>query len=142
MQFPILDLTTWKLRPPILHLKHIYIYIYMYLLIHLISLPISLLRVREMNPTNYASYTLMPFLICFVHAIIISTFVTVSESSYSTSYEDHHFMRRVDNYRYNTLSSAAPSRPPLTVTLHLYYFYILRHNIIRVGIDWIWIGIV
>ncbi|KAA0053667.1 polygalacturonase QRT3-like [Cucumis melo var. makuwa] len=67
-----------------------------------------------MNPTNYASYTLMPFLICFVHAIIISTFVTVSESSYSTSYEDHHFMRRVDNYRYNTLSSAAPSRPPLT----------------------------
>lgn len=97
---------------------------------------------REMNPTNYASYTLMPFLICFVHAIIISTFVTVSESSYSTSYEDHHFMRRVDYYRYNTLSSAAPSRPPLTVTLHLYYFYILRHNIIRVGIDWIWIGIV
>lgn len=71
-----------------------------------------------MNLRNYA-YTFRPFP-GFVYAIIISAFIIVSESSYSTSYEDHHFMRRLDNYQYNSLSSAAPTQPHLTVTLSLF----------------------
>lgn len=91
-----------------------------------------------MNPRSYASAS-WPF-IAFVYAVTISEFVILSESSYSTSYEDR-FMRRLDpsrlhSYQYNGLSSASPSRTypsqsHLTVTLSLSKLYI------RTGFDWI-----